>query len=158
VGATVHDEPWPLFYSFLILLWHVNALPGIGSINTPRYTHQQWNNGVMQLASRQRVGKHTSERAQWRHTPTVLNYHVICFLCGLRYATVELCFLCCPCGAYITNTCCSGLNLEVVKLTCMVCSAKPVLTEDLCVVQKQEFFNNMLYVRNVHTTKGQAHS
>jgi hypothetical protein len=30
------------------------------------------------------------------------NYHVICFLCGLRYATLELCFLCCPCGAYIT--------------------------------------------------------
>jgi hypothetical protein len=36
-------------------------------------------------------------------------------------------------------------------------SAKPVLTEDLCVVQKQEFFNSMLYVRNVHLTKGQTH-
>jgi hypothetical protein len=36
-------------------------------------------------------------------------------------------------------------------------SAKTVLTEDLCVVQKQEFFNNMLYVRNVHLTKGQAY-
>jgi hypothetical protein len=40
----------------------------------------------------------------------------------------------------------------------MICSSKPVLTEDLCVVQKQEFFNNMLYVRNVHLTKGQAYS
>jgi hypothetical protein len=55
-----------------------------------------------------------------------------------------------------------GLNLAVVKLTTvqvsrrplqhkickrdMICSTKPVLTEDLCVVQKQEFFNNMLYV------------
>jgi hypothetical protein len=29
----------------------------------------------------------------------------------------------------------------------MICSAKPVLTEDLCIVQKQEFFSNMLYVR-----------
>jgi hypothetical protein len=67
-----------------------------------------------------------------------------------------------------------GLNLEVVKLTTvqvtrqplqhkickmgMICPAKPVLTEDLCVVQKQEFFNNMLYVLNVHLTKGQAYS
>jgi hypothetical protein len=25
----------------------------------------------------------------------------------------------------------------------MICSAKPVLTEDLCVVQKEEFFSNM---------------
>jgi hypothetical protein len=40
----------------------------------------------------------------------------------------------------------------------MICSAKPVLTADLCLVQKQEFFNNMLYVRNVHVTKGQAYS
>jgi hypothetical protein len=48
-----------------------------------------------------------------------------------------------------------GLNLEVAKVTTvqvtkqplqyqickigMFCSAKPVLTEDLCVVQKQEF-------------------
>jgi hypothetical protein len=40
----------------------------------------------------------------------------------------------------------------------MICSAKPVLTEDLCVVQEEEIFNNMLYVRNVHLTKGQAYS
>jgi hypothetical protein len=40
----------------------------------------------------------------------------------------------------------------------MICSAKPVLTEDLRVMQKQEFFNNMLYVRNVQLTKGQAYS
>jgi hypothetical protein len=67
-----------------------------------------------------------------------------------------------------------GLNLAVDKLTTgqvtrqplqhkickigMTYSAKPVLTEDLCVVQKQEFFNNMLYVRNVHLTKGKAYS
>jgi hypothetical protein len=35
----------------------------------------------------------------------------------------------------------------------MICFAKPVLTEDLCVVQKEEFFNNMLYVRNVYLRK-----
>jgi hypothetical protein len=67
-----------------------------------------------------------------------------------------------------------GLNLAVVKLTTVqvtrqpfqhkickmgiICPAKPVLTEDLCVVQKQTFFYNMLYVRNVHLTKGQAYS
>jgi hypothetical protein len=67
-----------------------------------------------------------------------------------------------------------GLNLTVVKITTvqvtrlplqhkickigMICSAKPVLTEDLCVMQKQTFFNNMLYVHNVHLTKGQAYS
>jgi hypothetical protein len=28
----------------------------------------------------------------------------------------------------------------------------------LCVVQKEEMFNNMLYVWNVHLTKGQAYS
>jgi hypothetical protein len=66
------------------------------------------------------------------------------------------------------------LNLVVVKLTTvqvtrqplhhkickmgMICPAKPVLTEDLCVGQKQTFFYNMLYVRNVHLTKGQAYS
>jgi hypothetical protein len=62
-----------------------------------------------------------------------------------------------------------GLNLEVVKLTTVqvtrqplkhkICKiAKPVLTEDLCVVQKQDFFNSMLYVRNVYLTKGHAYS
>jgi hypothetical protein len=67
-----------------------------------------------------------------------------------------------------------GLNLEVVKLTTvqvtkkplqhkiykidMICSAKFVLTEDLCIVQKQTIFNNMLYVRNTHLTNGQAYS
>jgi hypothetical protein len=66
------------------------------------------------------------------------------------------------------------LNLVVVKLTTfqvtrlsmqhkickigMICPVKFVLTEDLCVVQKKEFFNNMLYVRNVHLTKGQTYS
>jgi hypothetical protein len=38
----------------------------------------------------------------------------------------------------------------------MIFSIKPVLTEDLCVVQKEDIFNNMLYVWNVHLTKGQA--
>jgi hypothetical protein len=28
----------------------------------------------------------------------------------------------------------------------MICSVKPVLTEDLCRVQKEDIFNNMLYV------------
>jgi hypothetical protein len=28
----------------------------------------------------------------------------------------------------------------------MICSVKPVLTEDLCVVWKEEVFNNMLYM------------
>jgi hypothetical protein len=67
-----------------------------------------------------------------------------------------------------------GLNLAVVKITTvqvtrqplqhkickigMTCFVKAILTEGLCVVQKQEFFNNMLYVRNVHLTKGQAYS
>jgi hypothetical protein len=66
-----------------------------------------------------------------------------------------------------------GLNLAVVELTIaqvtrqplqhkirkigMICPTKPVLTEDLCVVQKQFFLFNMLYVRNVHLTKGQTY-
>jgi hypothetical protein len=65
---------------------------------------QQWNNGVMQPSSRQWRGKHTYVQARWRHTPTVLSCHVTCFLCGLRYATVEMCFLCCPCRGYTYNT------------------------------------------------------
>jgi hypothetical protein len=84
------------------ILWHVNALPGNGSINTLWYTHQQWNNGVMQPASRQWLGKHTFAQAQWCHTPTILSYHMTCFLCGLHYAAIELCFLCCPCNGHIT--------------------------------------------------------
>jgi hypothetical protein len=55
-----------------------------------------------------------------------------------------------------------GLNLAVVKLTTvqvtrqplphkiykigMICSAKPVLTENLCVVQKEEFFSTTCYM------------
>jgi hypothetical protein len=40
----------------------------------------------------------------------------------------------------------------------MICFAKSVLTEELCIVQKEEFFYNMLYVRIVHLTKSQAYS
>jgi hypothetical protein len=74
--------------------------------------------------------------------------------------------------ADIGNT--RGLNVEVVNLTTvqvtmqplqhkickigMMCSTKPALTENLCVEQKQEFFKNILYVRNVHLTKGQVYS
>jgi hypothetical protein len=45
-------------------------------------THtQQWNKRVMQPTSRQRLGKHTSEQAQWRHNPTVRSYYVTCVFC-----------------------------------------------------------------------------
>jgi hypothetical protein len=37
----------------------------------------------------------------------------------------------------------------------MICSVKPVLTEDLCVVQKEEF---SIAVRKVNLTKDQAYS
>jgi hypothetical protein len=40
----------------------------------------------------------------------------------------------------------------------MICSVKPVLTEDFCIVQKEEIFHNMLYVCNVHFMKGQEYS
>jgi hypothetical protein len=40
----------------------------------------------------------------------------------------------------------------------MICSVKPVLTEDLRIVQKEEIFSNMLYVWNVHLMKGQEYS
>jgi hypothetical protein len=50
--------------------------------------------------------------------------------------------------------------IQVTKLplwhtTCkigMIYSVKPVLTEDFCVVEKEEF-SNMLYVQNVQLTK-----
>jgi hypothetical protein len=45
------------------------------------------------------LGK-VSASMDWRD-----NYHMICFLCGLRYARVELCFLRCPCLGYITRVC-----------------------------------------------------
>jgi hypothetical protein len=69
-----------------------------------------------------------------------------------------------------------GFILAVVKLTTvqvtrlplqhkirkigMICYVKPVLPEDLGAMQKEEFFNNMLYsyVRNAHLMKGQAYS
>jgi hypothetical protein len=40
----------------------------------------------------------------------------------------------------------------------MICFAKPVLTETLYTVQKEEIFCNMLYVWYIHLTKGQAYS
>jgi hypothetical protein len=40
----------------------------------------------------------------------------------------------------------------------MICFVKPVRTEDLCIMQKEDIFNNLLYVRYVHLTKGQAYS
>jgi hypothetical protein len=61
------------------------------------------------------------------------------------------------CGGNIRD-----LNLAVVKLTTvqmirqplqhkickmdMICPAKPVLPEDLCIVQKEKFFYSILYV------------
>jgi hypothetical protein len=47
------------------------------------------------------------------------------------------------------------LQRKICKIG-MTYPLKPVLSEDLCVVQKQKYLNNMLYVRNVHLTKGQA--
>jgi hypothetical protein len=38
----------------------------------------------------------------------------------------------------------------------MICSAKPILTEDLYIMQKEEFLNNMLYVRYVHLTEAKS--
>jgi hypothetical protein len=40
----------------------------------------------------------------------------------------------------------------------MICFAKPVLTEDLYIGAKGRIFNNVLYLRYVHLTKGQAYS
>jgi hypothetical protein len=40
-------------------------------------------------------------------------YHVTCFLCGLHYATVEMCFLRCPCRGYITRVQESSEQLRV---------------------------------------------
>jgi hypothetical protein len=40
----------------------------------------------------------------------------------------------------------------------MMCFAKTGLTEKLYIVQKEEFFNNMLYALQVHLRKGQAYS
>jgi hypothetical protein len=67
-----------------------------------------------------------------------------------------------------------GLNLVAIKLTAvqvtnlplqhkicntdMICSVKPVLTEDLCAAQKEDFFNNMLYARKAkHIHERQPH-
>jgi hypothetical protein len=36
--------------------------------------------------------------------------------------------------------------LHKIRKIGMICSVKPVLTEDLSVVQKEKIFNNMLYV------------
>jgi hypothetical protein len=54
----------------LSILWHVNSLPGSGSINTPQYT-QQWNTIVMQPASRQQLGKHFRAGAITSHANSV---------------------------------------------------------------------------------------
>jgi hypothetical protein len=54
--------------------------------NTPRYTHATI--GRMFIACCQTT---VSPQMNWRDS-----YHVTCFLCGLRYATIELCFLRCP--------------------------------------------------------------
>jgi hypothetical protein len=66
----------------------------------------------------------------------------------------------------------TGLKLAVVKLTTvqktklpllhkicklgLICSVRPILEENLCVVQKEEF--SITYVRYVHLMKGQAYS
>jgi hypothetical protein len=49
------------------------------------------------------------------------------------------------------------LFLRISKIG-MICSAKPVLTEDLYIGQEKRIFNNILYVRYVHLTKGQTYS
>jgi hypothetical protein len=84
-------------YSTVVYLPHARTVEP-----QEQHVHQQWNNGIMQPASRHWLSKYTSTHAQWRHAPTVLSYCVTCFLCGLHYATVEVCFLCCLCRGYIT--------------------------------------------------------
>jgi hypothetical protein len=42
------------------------------------------------------------------------SYHVTCFLCGLHYATTELCFLRFPCRGYITRVQESSGQLRIV--------------------------------------------
>jgi hypothetical protein len=58
-------------------------------------------------------------------------YHVTCIPWGLRYATIELCFLCVVRAERIWE-------FTLCKLV-MICSVKHVLKEDLCVMQKEEF-------------------
>jgi hypothetical protein len=75
------------------ILWHVNAFPGNGSINTPiRACNNRTNVYSLLLGD--------SAPLDWRDS-----YYVTCFLCGLHYATVELCFLLCPCHGYVTQVC-----------------------------------------------------
>jgi preprotein translocase subunit SecG len=55
------------------------VLLGKVQVNTRDTRSQQWNNEVMQPASRQVIGKHTSAQAQWRHTAVLaITWFVIC--------------------------------------------------------------------------------
>jgi hypothetical protein len=75
--------------------------------------------------------------------------------------------------AIVNIVCSRDLNSAVVKLTtvhvtklplnkirkiCMICFEKTVLLEDLYVYIAKLVLNNMLYMRYVHLTKGQAYS
>jgi hypothetical protein len=51
---------------------------------------QQWNNGVMQPSSRQRLGKHISAHAQWRHNPTEGSRRVFSLVRGSRVIEDEM--------------------------------------------------------------------
>jgi hypothetical protein len=84
-------------------MWHVKALPGNGSINTPRYMH-----ATIERMFIARCYATVSTPMDWRES-----YHVPCFLCGLRYSTIELCFLRCPCRGCITR-----VPLQIIKLPC----------------------------------------
>jgi hypothetical protein len=50
------------------------------------------------------------------------------------------------------------LRQHKIRKIGVICFAKPVLSEDMYIVQKEVFFNNMLYVRYVRLTEGQAYS
>jgi hypothetical protein len=66
------------------ILRHVKALPGNGPINTPLYTHQQRNNGDMQPASRQWLGKHFRTGAITSTQYLVIMRFVFCVVWATR--------------------------------------------------------------------------
>jgi hypothetical protein len=88
------------------VLWHVNTVPGKGSINTPRYA--QTTIGRMFIA---RCYATVCAPTEWRDSYDL--YYVTCFMSGLRYATIGLCFLRFPCGGY---TCITRVRLQLRRV------------------------------------------
>jgi hypothetical protein len=82
----------------------VNLLGGnLNIVIRQRIARQRLDNHPAIRARNNKTNIYSSLQGNSQRAKGLARYRVICFLCGLRYATIELFFLRCQCRGYITR-------------------------------------------------------